>query len=348
MTTAGLAGRLRSLRTTTWPRRRITQGQLAAAFGISPALISSWENAKNAAVPPTDRLEAYARFFATERSVAREPYQVLPITELTPDERKSRQTLLDELLGAGDAGPESPFEDATLRFPANEDITIVCSELPLDRRNQVPYANPDGPDYVEAYKYADLDALLELFGHVRAANPSSQVQHKVAREMVADDYITHLVLLGGVDWNLITTEVMTHIDLPVRQRGRDDDSSLGGFEVDEVDQRTLFEPVVKTVGARTMLRKDVAQFIRAVNPFNKERTVTICNGMYQAGTLGVVRALTDERLRARNERYLRERFAGQPSFSVLSRVEVRTGVVGTPDWSLPDVVLHEWPARDDG
>ena len=343
-TTAGLARRLRSLRTNSWPSRRITQVQLAAALDVSPALISSWESTNSSATPPPYRLEAYATFFASERSVDEEPYRLLTLEELTPAERARRQALLDELLEFGDPRQESPFEGTILRFPADEAITIVCSELPPDRRSHVPYANPDEPDYVDAYKYADLDALLELFGHIRAANPFSPVRTKIAREMEPGEYMTHLVLLGGIDWNEVTTEVMERIEQPVRQIAREDDSSLGGFEVSGAERRTLFEPVVQKTGIRVVL-KDVAQFLRAVNPFNEERTVTVCNGMHQSGTLGVVRALTDERFRDGNEQYLRERFADEPTFSVVTRVRVVNGAVRTPDWSMPNVVLHEWPDR---
>lgn len=344
MTTAGLAQRLRSLRTKSWPGRRITQVQLATAFDISPALISSWESSTT---PPPHRLESYATFFASERSVEREPYRILSVDELTPDELERRQTLLDELLEFGDPREESsPFEGTTLRFPVDQDITIVCSELPLVRRSQVPYSNPDEPDYVEAYKYADLDALLDLFGHIRAANPFSKVQIRVAREMVPDEYDTHLVLLGGVDWNPVTTEVMERIELPVHQLAREDESTLGGFDVGGAEHGTLFEPVVQKYGSRAVLREDVAQFLRAVSPFNAERTVTVCNGMHQSGTLGVVKALTDERFRKKNERYLRERFAGRSTFNIISRVRVVNGAVITPDWSRSDDLLHEWHARD--
>jgi transcriptional regulator with XRE-family HTH domain len=344
MTTAGLARRLRSLRTTSWPSRRITQVQLAAALDVSPALISSWESANSSATPPPYRLEAYATFFASERSVAEEPYRILTFAELTPGERARRQALLDELLEFGDSRQESPFEGTILRFPADEPITIVCSELPPDRRSTVPYTNPDEPDYVEAYKYADLDALLDLFGHVRAANPFSRVRSKIATEMKDEDYKTHLVLLGGVDWNEVTKEVMERIDVPVRQLGREDEASLGGFEVGGPGQPTLLEPSVEKSESRVVL-EDVAQFLRTVNPFNDKRTVTVCNGSHQSGTLGVVRALTNERFRDGNERYLRKRFANEPTFSVVTQVRVVNGDVRTPDWNLPKVVLHEWPER---
>jgi hypothetical protein len=65
--------------------------------------------------------------------------------------------------------------------------------------------------------------------------------------------------------------------------------------------------------------------------------------MFSRGTLGVVRALTDTRFRDRNEAYVRERFAGSDTFSVLSRVPIVNGRAVTPDWTLSDNRLHEWP-----
>ena len=351
---ANLARRLRSLRTGTWPSLHVTQLQLAAALDVSPALISSWESAKSSAVPPTHRLEAYARFFATARSVDAQPYRLLEIDELTDEENADREALLEELLAL--TAPEttrhptrdSPFDGTTFQYPVDEDITIVCSELPVDRRSRLSYSDPASPDHIEAYKYADLDALLELHGHVRAANPTSQVRIRVGSEMGPDDYATHLVLLGGVDWNPVTREVLALLEVPVDQLGREDDAAPGRFEVDAAGRHKPVSPVLQEQGSSPVLKEDVAQFCRSVSPFNAERTVTICNGMHQPGTLGVVRALTDKKFRNRNEEFLRDRFSGVTPFSIISRVRVTNSRVITPDWSRPDDRLHEWPPRADG
>ncbi len=338
-----LAQRLRALRTRGWPGRRVTQVALGQALDVSPALISSWENEENPTIPPTYRLEAYATFFATERSVESEPYRVL--TELTEDERARRDELLAELMRLGDddaPGATSPFEGTLWHFPSDEEVTIVCSELPQERLERMPYTDPDKPDYVELYQYADLDALLEIFGHIRAVNPTLHVHVRVGTRMVPDEYTDHLVLLGGVDWNPVTEATLAEIELPVRQLARQDDSAPGGFEVGEGEQREVVAPVL---GKQNVLKEDVAHFYRSVNPFNKKRTVTICNGTYQRGTLGAVRALTDEGFRDRNDQYIRSRFAGANTFSIISRVRVVNGVVITPDWTKAGNRLHEWPVE---
>ena len=191
------------------------------------------------------------------------------------------------------------------RFGDREVITLVCAQLPPDLRAKQVYADPDDPDYISLYTYSELDALFELYGHLRAANPLSRVDLRLAHELSPDVYSSHLVSLGGTDWNLATRSVLRDLRLPVRQVanwGQDGTDDNVYFEVEDEDgrksqHRPIFE---KSADGRNILLYDVALFARAVNPFNRKRTVTICNGMYGRGTYGVVRTLTDPRFRDRN------------------------------------------------
>lgn len=347
-----LARRLKELRTDVWPGQRITQGELAKALGASAPLISSWEGRK--ALPPLDRLDAYARFFATEKSIAKRPFRLLSESHLSVEERHQYSELFRELTSLRDraegqqpatAAVGDPYAASHWLFPSAQDITIVCSALPPDYLAAMPYTDPKAPDYVDLYRYADLDALLELHGHIRAANPLNEVHLRTPDEVRQDDFTSHLVLLGGVDWNTITAELLSRLDLPVRQLARASEDEPGGFVVDEGGKKRTFSPDLRTIGGKERLFEDIAHFFRAVSPLNEKRTVTICNGMYQRGTYGAVRALTDARFRDRNEQHLRDRFAGETTFSIISRVKVLAGEPVTPDWTSPDDVLHEWPGR---
>jgi hypothetical protein len=358
-----LARRLRTLRTETWPGRRVKQGDLAEVIHASPPLISSWESGK--ALPPPERLRAYATFFATERSVSRRPYRLINEAQLTEDERVRRDELFRELTVLRDgvhgrhvpaqqqptSANADPYAESQWRFPLDQDITVVCSALPQYKLNPMPFTDPDSPDYVNTYRFGDLDALLELYGHIRAANPMNRVRIRTPAEVRDDDYTSHLVLLGGVDWNSITAELLHQLDLPVRQLVREDDLVPGGFTIDKDGKEILFSPTLRKVRnketdvEKEVLVADVAHFFRAVSPLNEKRTVTICNGNYQRGTLGAVRALTDPRFRDRNEAHLRARFAGKATYSILSRVRVVLGKVITPQWTNDDEVLHEWPGQ---
>ncbi|MFI5588197.1 helix-turn-helix domain-containing protein [Amycolatopsis sp. NPDC051758] len=338
-----LARRLKALREELWPDAGLTQLQLAEAFGgVSISLISSWENTEKPVRPPVRRLEAYATLFATRRSWDGEAVRVLTLEDLTDEERAQRKQLLEELLWLreGREAVEPAVEADPWAFPEDQDITIVCARLPEKYREHLSYADPESPDFVSLYTYADPDALIELFGHIRSRNPDNTVNFHTADELTADHYTSHLVLLGGVDWNTVTRDVIERVDLPVEQFNRLGEVEEGGFRVDRDGREQLFVP---QLDERGRLLEDVAHFYRGVSPFNRKRTVTVCNGMYGRGTLGAVRALTDVRFRDRNAAYLRERFGDAESFSIISPVPVVQGQGLTPDWTIEENRLHEWP-----
>jgi hypothetical protein len=358
--TRTLALRLRALRESHWPDHKVTQAQLATALRVSVPLISSWERLPSPtttpAVPPVERLAAYATFFCTRRSIERRPHQMLRDEELTDAERASRESLHEELLRLRDAAlsagsPRNGLDGAQSevarrgpwRFSDGAPVTIVCAELPARLRDSMPHARPDDPDYTELYTLTDLDALFELHGHIRALNPSAHVVYRSAQSLVPDDYTTHLVVLGGVDWNVATRDLLRLVDVPVVQRSDDADPNRGGFEVTDGDRSVLYAPRLEESEGKRLLVEDVAHFFRTRNPMNRERTVTICNGMFSRGVLGAVRSLTDERFRDRNAEHLEERFPYGETFSILARVQIVSGAVLTPDWTLSDTVLHEWP-----
>jgi hypothetical protein len=277
------------------------------------------------------------------------------VDDLTDDERARRDELADELLRMHDAaaGTETdtpadpsgtvtaPPESGPWHFPDNAPITIVCAPLPAHLRADKVYTSPRSPDYVELYTYADLDALIELHGHIRAANSSALVNFRLADRVTRDHLTTHLVLLGGVDWNPLTREILDVLRVPVAQRNRRDEPDQGAFVVTD-DEQQVFLPSLRTENGEQLLVEDAAHFFRAPNPYNRKRTVTICNGNYGRGVYGSVRTLTDARFRDRNAEYISRRFPPGTAFSILARVQVVAGEVVTPDWTQPGTVLHEW------
>jgi transcriptional regulator with XRE-family HTH domain len=351
-----LASRLRNLREQSWPDAPLTQAQLARVLRVSVPSISSWESLRDPKTPPLPRLHAYATFFATRRSVDGGRYRLLDVDQLSAPERARRNELAGELLAlraaavGGRPGVE-PASAATVLdrigggpwyFPDARPVTIVCAPLPAKLRQRMPHSDPRDPEYNQFFRYADLDALVELYGHLRAVNPDTTIEIRLASALEADDYTTHLVLLGGVDWNVVTRDMLAELPVPVAQVSRDE-PQRGGFEVTDGGQRRLFEPTMVRTDSGYTLVEDVAHFFRGVNPFNRKRTVTICNGMFGRGTYAAVRTLTDPRFRDRNAGYVGQRFPGGDTYSILARVRLVRGEVVTPDWTLEDTRLHEWP-----
>jgi transcriptional regulator with XRE-family HTH domain len=365
-----LAHRLRSLREHGLHERKITQPELAQALGggkpLSVPLISSWESQTNPRIPPLARLDGYAALFATARSFQTSPPRLLAPSDLSDEERLAVAELRHELtqlrndaLRATPAGgPVPAVPDAVeeslnagpWRFADGKTITIVCAQWPQHMLDRMPYTDVDDPDYIELLNYSELDALLELHGHLRAANPANRVNLRIAGKLASDDYTSHLVSLGGVDWNTATSTALKKLQLPVTQVA--DWSAPDGqyFEVMENGKTVRHHAVLDTsagqsvsaVAEKGILLEDVALFARAVSPFNRKRTVTICNGMYGRGTYGAVRALTDENFRDRNAEYLRSRFSGCEAYCILTRVPIVDGATLTPDWTTGDYTLFEW------
>jgi transcriptional regulator with XRE-family HTH domain len=355
-----LARRLRELRSGYLLGRKLTQRELADALGdgesLSVPLISSWESEVSPVPPPERRLEAYARLFCTDRSVDGARLRLLAEDELTSDERQRRDELHAELVDLRTpakvaarparirlAAPTDEIGGGLWFYEDQRPVTVVCARLPDDLLDRMPYTRPENPDYVKLYTFADLDALLELYGHLRAVNPASRINIRNPQDITADDITAHLVILGGVDWNALTRDVARVTYLPVHQQTREGPDGAYDAYFEAAEGGRQFRPRLEQRDVGMVLREDVCHFFRGINPFNVKRTVTMCNGMFGRGTYGAVRALTDVRFRDRNEDYVKNRFHGRNSFSIVSRVLIVRGETLTPDWTVEENRLHEWP-----
>jgi hypothetical protein len=344
-----LAQRLRELREEQWPGFRVTQAMLANALGdLAPATVSSWENSVAPKLPPPERLRGYARFFATLRSIEGGEPHLLPLETLTHEEMAAYEALEDELLSLRDE-VRKPARRAEIaprkswQFLDSGPLTIVCAQLPSDTVGT--FANPKNPNYTELQSFADLDALIELHGHVRAENPDMEVYFKASPLVVPDDLSGHVVLLGGIVWNEITQRLSEMAALPVRQMA-DPAVETGEIFVVDPEGKQKFLPTWSG-DSRRALTEDVGLLARTLNPLNSNRTLTICNGIHSRGVLGAVRTLTDARLRDSNEQYISRNFGSSQPFAILMRVPVIEAQAMTPDFNAPGYVLYQWPRDND-
>jgi hypothetical protein len=220
-------------------------------------------------------------------------------------------------------------------------VTLICAELPDDQIG--PLALPANPNHTELQTFADLDALVELHGHVRAENPELAVHFKKPSEVGHDDLTGHIVLIGGVVWNEITQRVSKMAGLPVRQVEHPQLQSGEIFLAAEADgTETAFWPEWGD-GEPRVLVEDVGMLARVPNPLNSSRTLTICNGIHSRGVYGAVRSLTDTHLRDSNERFIAAQFGNSASFAILMSVQVIRNKTMTPDFSSDGVVRYRWP-----
>ncbi|SFS96400.1 helix-turn-helix domain-containing protein [Saccharopolyspora flava] len=324
--TGELGARLRDLRES----RGLTQLRLGRALGVAVSSISSWES--GAKLPPPTRLADYATFFAAGAVSEGLP----PENALTGEQREERLRLkqeLDRMRTASDEPGETEARQDFWHFPDGGPVRIVTGGL--SQKHWSPLGNPGEPNFLSLARCADLDAAVELFGHVRAANPRSQVEIRL-EDLGDDDLRAHLVFLGSgatnpwVEW--LTAE------WPVRQVP---DDGIADGSVFEIDGERRLTPVFRG----DQLVEDVGLLARIPNPNNLRRTLTFCSGVFTRGGFGAVRSLTDLELRERNLAHLNDNVADLNRFGLLMRVPVMRHVTGTPDLQNPANRLYEWQPR---
>ena len=352
---ASLARRLRELRHSRFPEAKLTQGDVAQALAddepVGVSTLSAWENVRTPTLPTRRRLAAYARFFATARSLEGRPHLV-PLAELSEAEHEARKELERELfrLRDDDAG-EIPSPHKSWRFEDGAPVTIICSELGKSIVVKPPLSDVDDPNYTRLYSFADLDALVELLGHLYSNNPEALINFLLASQVTSKDLINHIVLLGGIAWNDVTRRLNASVALPVRQVPNEKIPSGEVFEIASgQDHGQQFMPrwqdgVPGTKENPGVLLEDVAMLARLPNPFNALRTLTYCNGIHSRGVLGAVRCLTDPAVRDDNESYLEETFFDSDRFAILMRVQVLGGETISPSLKNPGAVLFHWPGN---
>ena len=342
-----LARTLRELRESTWPDQVLTQAQLAKALSsegrVAAATLSSWESLTSPKTPSEARISAYARFFSTPRSLEGGPH-LIPEDQLTPAELKRYQELESQLLGL--FHPEDRKVQRSFQFDMGP-VIVICPDTPVDVQGRL--ADERNPNYTRLQKYGDLDALIELYGHLRAENPDLEVFHRLASDVVSDDLSSHVILLGGIGWNEVTRSIQRAIShVPISQTSVPDLDTGEIFEVKGTKDATKFYPEYER-DQRDVKRliADVGYLARLRNPFKISRTLTICNGIHSRGVLGTVRCLTDKKVREENEKYLAGRFP-DGEFAMLLRVPVVSNQTMSPDLQNPMARLYEWAPNQDG
>jgi hypothetical protein len=337
----GLAERLRDLRERA--PVRLTQSDLGQVFDAGAAAIATWENPASGRLVPLPRLDAYARLFCTPRSFEGNTH-LLEDAELTAAERRSYAELRDELVGmrgvaAGRQGTPAADQPRSMwHFPDGARITLVCSRLPKDRRP--PSADPASLNYLRWSDLADLDALIDIYGAIRAYNPTSQVVITAAQDLTQRDVASHLVLIGGLAWETVSTWFSRIFPIPVRAG---DPADCGAIVVNDADGAERQFPYRLVDG---ILVEDVGFFARGKNPSAPRRTLTICGGITTRGVRGSARCFIEPEMRERNEEYLFPRFPDGSTYCIVMRVPVINLDPITPDLSVPENRLFEWSSAD--
>jgi transcriptional regulator with XRE-family HTH domain len=348
-----LADRLRELREREF--RPLTQRVLAKALGgtesLSIATISLWEKPDSGRLPPPARLAAYARLFCTSRSFASGTPRLLRDSDLTEEERDKQADLYAELLAlrerAQETGAATPsleqsaleqsaskHRDSMWHFSAGQAVSIVCSDAPEPHA----FADPSHLNYSRYARYADLDALIEVFGQLRADNPTSLIRILPTEELRHDFALNHLVIIGGAAVYDTAPYFAQDIPLPVAEPIPD--TITHRFKCSVGDEQREFT----SIRDNGVLVADVGLIARGLHPI-PDRTVSVLSGITSRGVHGAALCFTDSHISDINEQYVKEAFGRAEAFCILMRVPVQNDAALPPNLWRDDVRLYEWSAE---
>ncbi|HEY6315687.1 MAG TPA: helix-turn-helix transcriptional regulator [Streptosporangiaceae bacterium] len=333
-----LAERLRALR----EQEHLTQKQLARVLGgaepLSIATVSLWEKPGSDRLPPTQRLEAYARLFCTSRSFEGDRPRLLSPDELTEQERERESELYNELVALRERtqstnvpAPVTGQRSAIWHFPDPIAVSIMCS----DAKEPPLYAQPSHLNYTRSARYADLDALFTVYGQVKADNPARMIRILPAHRVVQDFALNHLIIIGGEATSMLAED----IPLPVAEEIPDTDPVTHLFKGAIGQEEREFRSVRD--GAGTLIR-DVGLIARSPHPIIPGGTITYLSGITSRGVHGAALCFIDSHMRDTNERYLESTFGNAESFCILMNIPVQNDVALPPNLWRENTRLYEW------
>jgi transcriptional regulator with XRE-family HTH domain len=340
-----LAEHLRALR----EREHLTQKQMAQLLGgsepLSIATVSLWEKPGSDRLPPAQRLEAYARLFCTGRSFDGDRPRVLSPGELTEQERERERELYSELLSLRELAAQSMTGPATAKgprsalwhFPDRIAVSIVCS----DAVEPPSYSKPSHLNYASYARYADLDALVVVYGQVKADNSGRMVRILPTERLSRDFALNHLIIIGGAasDAAILFAQ---DIPLPVAEEipGTDPLTHLFRCRVGEETRefKSLWD-------VEENLVQDVGLIARGPHPIIPGGTVTLLSGITSRGVHGAAQCFIDTHVRDTNERYLESAFGNVDSFCILMNIPVQNDVALPPNLWRENTRLYEWSAE---
>ena len=340
-----LAERLRALR----EQQHLTQKQLARVLGgtepLSIATVSLWEKPGSDRLPPAPRLAAYARLFCSSRSFEGGRLRMLGPNELTEQERERESELYEELMALRErtqstnvpAAPASVQRSALWHFPDPIACSIVCS----DAAEPPPYAWPSHLNYTRYARYADLDALMTVFGQVKADNPARMVRILPTDQLGHDFALNHLVIIGGAASNAASLFAQD-IPLPTAQEIPGSDPVTHRFRCSVGQESREFE---STRDADSNLVQDVGLIARGPHPIIPGGTVTLLSGITSRGVHGAALCFIDSHVRDTNERYLETAFGDVESVCILMNIPVQNDVALPPNLWRANTRLYEWSAE---
>lgn len=223
------------------------------------------------------------------------------------------------------------WEDDLRRFWGLERgrrIDIVCSEIPPEERPA--FASPDDRNYLRYAKFADLDSLVYVRGHLTQAFPSVAVRDFSPSEYF-DTESDALVVIGGPPWNAKYREFLPQLPFFFEPHELGEDDPLVVPQLDGLSMGPRWTQ-------NRELLEDLAIFTRLT--LFQGTSVFLLGGCLTLGVLGAAKCFLQAERGAGNVRYITD-LVGSDDFVLVTEASRVGGITDTADLAQvePLVVL---------
>ncbi len=224
------------------------------------------------------------------------PPRLLRDDELTEQERERESELYDELLALRErAQSTGPAASVAREQPAPRASQLDLEHSGRARRSasyvpmrRIPLLTPvtSHLNYSQYARFADLDALLEVFGQVKADNPESWIRILSPASLAADFALNHLIIIGGAAVEKAAPGFTQDVPLPAVQivplpTGLPGETHVFRYETEGLEFGSSYTE-------DGTLTRDIGFIARAPHPIVPDRTVTVVGGITSRGVHGAV------------------------------------------------------------
>jgi hypothetical protein len=296
----------------------------------------AWERVAPIAIRHAQRQNSGGRSSANESALDNADAASWPEIEQT---EAAAATLAAQHGGTAHGRPSGLTRSQSMwHFPDGAAITLVAYRLADPFRPQ--FADPNDPNYTRYAGLADLDALIDIYGMVKAYNPDSPITIEAAQDLGPKEIATHVVLVGGLAWQAVTRWFHRIFPIPIDPGDTYDRGAIVVHETGNVERE--FRHSFDENGE---LLEDVGYFARGPNPKAPRRTLTVCGGVTSRGVRGAAQCFIDREMREHNEAYVAARFPDKSVYCIVMRVAVVNKDPLTPDLRGDETILFEWSSQ---
>lgn len=165
-------------------------------------------------------------------------------------------------------------------------VIVVCSELDKPAKRQ----NVEPREFIYNLKYGDVDAYFEVVVTLLRLFPKIKLHIMSSGEAETRhiDLSQHLILVGGPDYNIITTEFLNKKITRYQYKSPDFGEPSKSFPKEIV----IYDSIKKQEFCEVTDKKDYGYFERIKNPLNPKKKIIFLGGSHTIGVTGAVKAFS--------------------------------------------------------